>query len=113
MISLDKYVEILKREAGYVNKIIKIYFDSKFQEDYKLEKNIFPELAPQSRILSRELWALLYLSNNAFHSLKKLHLLYSFVSVGASFISLASSVFGKFQFFGFANQKQDIWVQQY
>lgn len=75
---------MLKKQFIYINRILKLYYNSKFT-DRELRKDLrIPYLDSHSYILNDDLIGLFCLSNEQFLNAKKLSLLYCMSSNGSS-----------------------------
>lgn len=92
-ISLRSFIQRLKSEFIFLNKFIRLYFCHKFlnENSYKLE---LPILQEESRILNSIHWTFFTFSNDSFHYLNQIPLLYSPKKAGTSFNRLVYSILG-------------------
>lgn len=84
------FIQALKQQLPFINKLIKQYFQGKFvDKEMKLK---LPILNSASHILNDQLMALFYLSHRAFQSIEQLTLLYSTASSKTDFETLSKAL---------------------
>ena len=91
-ITFSKFISKLKAEFIYLNKFVRLYFSKKLlhTDNYIIE---LPKLLDNSSLLTPKNLVLYMLTNDSFHNLSTMPLLYS-PSKGTSFNRLTHSILG-------------------
>ena len=93
-LDLKTFAFLVERQLIYVNRLLKVYYSSKFINK-KLGRSLeTPCLDSSSHILTHGLLSLLFLSSEQFQKTEKLTLLYSMSTHGSSFNGLAYAIKG-------------------
>lgn len=92
-ITFTKFISKLKSEFIYLNKFSRLYFSKKLvhSDNYIIE---IPKLSCSSSIINDKILVLMMLTNDSFHSLSYMPLLYSPAKAGSSFNRLTYSILG-------------------
>ena len=91
---LSAFLYMTKQQLLYVNRVLQVYYSSKFINRDMLSSLALPSLDSNSYILNEDLLALFCLSNDYFQKAEKLSLLYSMSTHGSSFNRLTYAIKG-------------------
>ena len=76
----------------YINKFIAYYFRSKFVDPSASRFLTLPKFEPHSKILTPQLFTLLWMNTEALQNVEQLDLLYSMATKGTSFNRLSTAI---------------------